>query len=228
MSDRGRYYSDAGYGGQIMRIVVVGAGGHARVVLESLVALGVYEIVGLTDPDQSKWRTLLGGYPILGGDDVLPTLRSEGVDGAIIALGSNRLRARLFECVIALGFKMVNAIHPWSWISPSAQIGNGVVVMAGAVINANAQVGDNTIINTSATVDHDCCIGDHVHIAPGCHLGGNVQVGIGTLVGISASVIPDRRIGQWSIVGAGAVVVRDLPDNCVATGVPATVKDRNR
>jgi UDP-perosamine 4-acetyltransferase len=208
-----------------MRIVVVGAARHAKVVMESLSASGVYEIVGLTDPDQSKWGMLLGGYLVLGGDDVLPTLRSEGVNGAIIALGDNRLRARLFEHAITLGFKMVNAIHPRSWISPSAQIGNGVAVMAGAVINADAQVGDNVIINTGATVDHDCYVGDHVHIAPGCHIGGSVQVGTGTLVGIGVSVIPDRSIGRWSIVGAGAVVVRDLPDNCVAIGVPATVKD---
>ena len=209
-----------------MRIVVVGAGGHAKVVLESLASSGVHDIVGLTDPDQSKWGTLLGGYPVLGGDDVLPTLRSEGVDGAIIALGENRLRARLFERAIAFGFKMVNAMHPHSWVSPSAQIGDGVAVMAGAVINANAQIGDNVIINTGATVDHDCCIGNHAHIAPGCHLGGNVQVGVGTLVGIGSSVIPDKRIGQWSIVGAGAVVVRDLPDNCVAIGVPATASTK--
>ena len=228
MSDRCRCYSDTGYGEQLMRIVIVGAGGHAKVVLESLAASGVYEIVGLTDSDQSKWGTLLGGYPVLGGDDVLPTLRSEGVNGTIIALGDNRLRARLFERAIALGFKMVNAIHPHSWISPSARIGDGVAVMAGAVINANAHIGDNVIINTGATVDHDCCIGNHVHIAPGCHLGGNVQVGTGTLVGIGASIIPNQRIGQWSIVGAGAVVVRDLPDNCIATGVPATVKNRNQ
>jgi UDP-perosamine 4-acetyltransferase len=211
-----------------MRIVVVGAGGHAKVVLESLAASEVNEIVGLTDPDRGKWGTLLGGYPVLGGDDVLPTLRGEGVDGAIIALGANRLRSRLFEHAIALGFKMVNAIHPRSWISPSARIGDGVVVMAGAVINANARIGDNVIINTGATVDHDCHVGNHAHIAPGCHLGGNVQVGTGTLVGIGASVIPDKRIGQWSIVGAGAVVVRDLPDNCIATGVPAAVKNRNQ
>ena len=209
-----------------MRIVIVGAGGHAKVVLDSLVASGVYEIVGLTDSDQSKWGTLVGGYPVLGDDDVLPTLRGEGVDGAIIALGSNRMRACLFEHAMTLGFKMVNAIHPRSWASSSAQIGDGVVVMAGAVINSDAKVGNNVIINTGATVDHDCRIGDHAHIAPGCHLGGNVQVGTGTLVGIGASVIPDKRIGQWSIVGAGAVVVRDLPDNCVAIGVPATIKDR--
>jgi UDP-perosamine 4-acetyltransferase len=211
-----------------MRIVVIGAGGHARVVLESLLASDVYEIVGFTDPDRAKWKGTIAGYPVLGGDDILLALRSEGVDGAIVALGMNRLRSRLFDHAISLGFRMVSAIHPRSWVSPSAQIGEGVAVMAGAVINADADIGDDAIINTGATIDHGCRIGDHVHIAPGCHLGGNVRVGTGTFVGIGASVIPDLNIGEWSIVGAGGAVVSDLPDDCVAIGVPAVAKNRKR
>lgn len=211
-----------------MRIVVVGAARHATVVLDSLVASGGCEIVGLTDVDNTKWGKLFAGYPVLGGDDVLLDLHSRGVSGAIIALGENSLRTRLFDYAISLDFKMVNAIHPYSWVSPSAKLGEGVAVMAGAVINANAKIGNNVIINTGATVDHDCFIGDHAQIAPGCHLGGSVEVGVGTLIGIGASVLPDRHIGEWSIVGAGAVVVRDLPDNCVAKGIPATPKDRKQ
>jgi UDP-perosamine 4-acetyltransferase len=204
-----------------MRVVVIGAGGHARVLLDTLVAMQQYEIVGLTDPDQHKWGMQLAGYPVLGSDDILSSLRDQGIDGVIIATGSNRLRVRLFEYVHNLNLKAVNAVHPHSWISPSVQLGEGVVVMAGVVINANTRIGHNVIINTGATVDHDCSINDHVHIAPGCHLSGNVQIGVGAFIGTGSSIIPEITVGSWSVVGAGSVVIRDVPASVTVVGVPA-------
>jgi UDP-perosamine 4-acetyltransferase len=206
-----------------MRVVIVGAGGHARVVLDCILATRSYEIVGFTDPDQTRWGTTYADYPVLGNDDILPELYAQGVAGIVIAVGPNRLRARLFENACSIGYTPITAIHPHSWISPLAHVGQGTVVMAGTVIQANAQIGDNTIINTGATIDHDCRIGDHVHIAPGCHLSGYVSVGTGTLIGTGSAVIDTITIGEHAVIGAGAAVVRDIPPHVRAMGVPARV-----
>jgi len=207
--------------GAMMRVVIVGAGGHAKVVLENITAANTHEVVGLVDEKADARPPLWGKYPLLGGDDVLPELRKQGVQGAIIAIGDNRARARMYEKAAGLGFEMINAVHPGAWISPSAVLGTGIAIMAGVVINADAQIKDNTIINTGATVDHDVLLEDHAQIAPGCHLGGLVHVGTGALIGIGASVIHQKRVGNWSIVGGGAVVTKDIPDHCLAKGVPA-------
>lgn len=209
--------------------MVVGAGGHARVILDTFAALPDYEIVGLTDTNQQTWGSTVAGYPVLGGDRVLPELRNQGVAGVFVAVGENKPRARIFAQVIAMGFTPVNAVHPHSCISPSIALGVGVAVMAGVVINTNTSIGDNIIINTGATIDHDCIISDHAHIAPGCHLSGTVHVGEGTLLGTGTSVINGVSIGSWSVVGGGAAVVSDIPEGVVAVGVPARViKEYNR
>ncbi len=165
----------------------------------------------------------MSGIPILGDDSVLPCPYEEGVRHAFVAIGDNRLRDKLCRQMAESGFELVKAISPRAFIAQSAKLESGIAVMAGAVIHAETQIGDYAVINTNASVDHECVIGTACHIAPGSTLSGSVTVARGTLPGTGTKVIDGIRIGQWSVVGAGAAVVRDIPDYCTAVGVPARV-----
>lgn len=206
------------------KIVVAGAGGHARSVIEALRAAGVYEPVALTDPSATGQ---LDGVPIAGGDDQLERLRDDGVGAAVPAVGgtgSNDLRARVFERLEELRFDLPAVVHPAATVASTASVGAGSVVLAGAVVGAGATVNRNVIVNTGAIVEHDVVLDDHVHVATGAALGGGVRVGRGAHVGLGASVLQGVRIGAGAIVGAGAVVIRDVPEGKTAVGVPAAWK----
>lgn len=201
------------------KVVVVGAGGHAKVVADLLRA-GGYEIVGCTD--NSRKGGLVNGMPILGReDDVLPGLLRDGVTHVFIALGDNQLRQQLAKMVADLGFEFAQAIGRSAVISPSASIGPGCAIMEGAIVNAEAEIGQFAVINTNASVDHDCRIGAFVHVAPGCALAGNVIVGDRAFLGAGVRVIPRIAIGADVIVGAGAVVARPIDGPGTWAGVPA-------
>jgi UDP-perosamine 4-acetyltransferase len=206
-------------------VVLLGAGGHAKVVIEAFRAVGdtvAHCIGGSADPE-----TLLG-VPVIHDENELARLRSEGFQRAFVAIGSNKVRDKLGAKLEALGFELVSIIHPRAWFSPSARMGRGAVVMAGSVVNACAVIGDLAIINTGATVDHDCVIGRCVHVAPQCALAGCVSVGERAMLGVGAKVIPGIRIGADATVGAGSVVVRDVNDAALVMGVPARVRDGGR
>jgi UDP-perosamine 4-acetyltransferase len=204
-----------------MKIVVIGGGGHAKVVIEVLLAAG-WEVAGFTDAGTPAGRTF-GTVPCLGGDAALPAVRAAGVETAIVALGDNALRARLAAAVRALGFTLGNAVHPRACLSPSVGLGSGIAVMAGAVINAATTIGDGSIVNTGATVDHDNRIGAFVHIAPGCHLAGYVTIGDGALIGVGSTVGRGRplSIGAGAVAGSGSVVIHDVPAGATVFGNPA-------
>jgi UDP-perosamine 4-acetyltransferase len=213
----------------MIEVVGVGAGGHAKVVVEIVQVMDRYSIVGLLDADLKKKGTELLNIPILGDDSLLPDLYERGVRHAFVALGSVDIGSRrrnVYEMLTQLGFEVIGAVHSSAVISKSARLGKGVTVMAAAVINANSQIGNNVIINTAAVIEHDCVVGDHVHIATGACLAGNVNVGTGSHIGAGAVVLQGRTIGENSITGAGAVVVRDVPDDVVVMGVPARVYKR--
>lgn len=201
-------------------LVVIGAGGHAKVCIELLYAMG--KTVDYCIGNTGDTSTCLG-VPVFEGDEYLLKLRGQGYEEAFIAIGSNSLRNRLGDMVTSLGYRLVNAISPAAQISPSASIGDGVAIMAGAIINAEAIIGDLAIINTGATIDHDCNIGRAVHIAPQCALAGNVTVAAGGFLGIGCKVIPGVTIGEDATLGAGAVVIKDIPANAKAVGVPANI-----
>jgi UDP-perosamine 4-acetyltransferase len=210
----------------VARVIGLGGGGHAKVILEILQLCGDFELVGLLDSNPEMKGCEIFGVSVLGNDTLLPKLVADGITHFFVGvgtIGNSTPRRRLYEMATGLGLQPVNAIHPRAVVSPSVKLGPGVTIMAGAVINASANVGANVIINTGVIIEHDCVLGDHVHVATGARLAGGVSVGEGSHIGIGASVRQSIRIGRNVIVGAGAVVVKDIPDNVVAAGVPARV-----
>src|SRR4051812_48699521 len=205
-------------------IWILGAGGHAKVVIEAIREAGGFDIAGVLDDNVSRHGTTLRGVPIVDAMTA-DAIARHGVKNAVIAIGDNRTRAKLAERFDGL-VTWQTIIHPRAIVDASSALGEGTVVCAGAVVQAETAVGKHAILNTASSVDHDCAVGDFAHIAPGCHIAGGVKIGDGVLVGIGSSIIPGCSIERWSIVGAGAVVVGNLPEKCVATGVPARVTRR--
>lgn len=199
-------------------IIVVGAGGHAKVCIELLQAQGDNISYCVGNPDSPD--TCLG-IPVLKSDDHLIALREEGYERVFIAIGSNPVRNKLAKKAVECGYHLVNAVSPAAVVSPSASLGVGIAIMAGAVVNAETQIGDLCIVNTGATIDHDCVIGQAVHIAPQCALAGNVQVGNLSFVGVGSKIIPGIHIGDSVMVGAGSVVISNIGPATTVVGVPA-------
>ena len=206
------------------RIVIVGAGGHGKVVAGVVRAGDAFEVAAFVD-EQAIQRDgdLYLGVRVVAGADALERTRALGIGYALVAFGDCKGRLGCCERLRANGFEIVSAIHPRAVVAPDVSLGAGTVVVAGAVINTDARIGEAVIVNTCASVDHDCVLEDGVHLEPGAHLAGNVHVGRATTIGIGASVTKGRRIGAHAHIGAGAVVTRDLPDAVVAYGVPARV-----
>ena len=208
----------------VTKVVGIGAGGHAKVIMDILSRLPRIQVVGLVELATDLFGEKVEGSCILGGDDLLPQLLAEGVGSAFIGIGGvgdNGPRAEIFYRVFGLGFDVVSAIHRRATVARSASLGRGVCVMAGAVVNPGAMIGDNVILNSHCTVEHDCVIGNHAHVAPGATLSGAVQVGQLSHIGTGASVRQGVRIGERAVVGVGAVVVNDVPDGALVIGVPA-------
>ena len=206
-----------------MAVVVYGAGGQARVLLELMDRAGICPIAGILDDNPAFHGTKIEGIPVLGpiDDKFANFVRVYRIHRAVIAVGDNALRKRFAEHARAVGLRLPVLIHPNAYVSPTATLGDGTVVMAGAVVNTRVKMGELGIVNTRAAIDHDCDLGDCVHIAPGATLAGNITVGNGTLIGVGASIVPGMIIGDDSIVGAGAVVIGDVPSNSTVVGCPA-------
>lgn len=202
------------------RVVVIGTGGHAAVVIDILRALG-RTVVAAVDSDPARIGGSILGVPITGPDTRLRELRAEGIRQALVAVGDNHLRRRLSSEVVRAGFVLGSAVHPSAWISPHAELGDGAVIMPGGVVNARTRIGKGVIVNTGASIDHDCVLGAFVHVAPGAHLGGGVTCGDDVLVGIGASVILGVTIGGGAVIGAGAAVVENVAPGTTVVGVPA-------
>jgi sugar O-acyltransferase (sialic acid O-acetyltransferase NeuD family) len=204
-------------------LLVFGAGGHAKVVIDAAEKQGYRHIIVADDAEELRGKSLMG-YAILGGREVLRALDFRSY--AIAAVGSNAARGHVADWLAAQGFVPVSIVHPSSQIARGARIGAGSLLVAGSIVNSDAVLGANVIVNTCATVDHDCLVGDNVHIAPGVHLCGEVAVGSGTLLGVGAVVVPGVRIGAGCLIGAGATVIRDVPDGARVAGTPAHVIGR--
>jgi UDP-perosamine 4-acetyltransferase len=206
------------------RCVILGGGGHARVVIEALRAEGRLEPAAIVDADPARKGTAIFGVPVVGGDAELPALRAAGVTHAVAGVGGvrdNAPRHRLLEAARAAGFHPAGVIHPSAMVSPSARLAPSVQVLAGAVIGPEAQLADGVVVNTRAVVEHDCRIGEYAHIASGAVLAGTVTVGPLAHIGAGAVVRQKISIGRGAVIGAGAAVVKDVADGDVVVGVPA-------
>jgi sugar O-acyltransferase (sialic acid O-acetyltransferase NeuD family) len=207
-----------------MKAVLIGAGGHARVVLDAARAGKRIDVVAIIDDDPAKHGTPFEGLTIEGDRSILPALRRRGVEAIVFGVGStvvSAARRSLFEGVRSIGLEVPPVVHPSAVISPTARIGRACVVFAGAVLNPEVELGDNVIVNTAAFLEHDVRIGAHAHVSPGARLAGGVIVGEGAHIGIGATVLRGVHIGRDVMVGAGTVVLRDLADGSRVAGVPA-------
>jgi sugar O-acyltransferase (sialic acid O-acetyltransferase NeuD family) len=204
------------------RVLILGAGGHGQVVADILGQMqkagqDVTPIGYLDDNTRIVGQQFLD-LPVIG---VIADLASVPHDYVVVAIGNNATRRNHYEWLLKQGEAFAICCHPRAVISPSARIGPGCMICAGAVVNPLSIVGANVILNTGCTVDHHNTIGDHAHIAPGVHLGGEVSIGQGTLVGIGATIMPGLNVGAWSVVGAGSLVRRHVDDGMTVAGVPA-------
>ena len=205
-----------------LRVLIIGAGGHGQVVADILLRMAdagedVIPIGFLDDNRELLHQTFLG-LPVLGSDEDRSVIAHDAV---IVAIGDNRTRQRLFDRLRKEDERFVIAKHPKAIAAPDVQMGEGSMICAGVVINTGTVIGSNVILNTSCSVDHHNHIGNHVHIAPGVHLGGEVIVEEGSLIGIGSTVMPRKRVGVWSVVGAGALVHENVQDGATVIGVPA-------
>lgn len=200
-------------------IIIIGNGGHASVLTETLLTQGE-KILGFTAPTVELNQFSL---PYLGNDEVILNYSSIDIE-LVLGIGMVRpspVREKIFQYFNSNGYQFKSIVHHEAIIAPSVKFGQGVQIMAGSIIQTNTNIADNTIINTGALIDHDCIIGQHVHIAPGTKLSGTVIIQKGTHIGIGATIIQGITIGANCLIGAGSVVVRDISDGVTALGVPA-------
>ena len=195
------------------KIVLIGGGGHCKVIIDAITKSGGYEITGIIDP--KKKGEEVSGIPVLGGEEVLEDLYKEGIKNAFIAVGSVgdcSARKNIYEKVKGIGFNLPAVIHPAAIIANEVEVGDGTFIAASATVNPGTTIGKNAIINTSSSIDHDCQIGDFVHIAPGVTLSGGVKIGDETHIGTGASVVQYITIGKGCMIDAGTRLSKDLAD----------------
>ena len=204
-------------------IILLGGGGHAKVLIDLINTSGQFEISGILDTQLEIGIKVLN-VSVIGGDNLLSGLYGKGIRNVCIAIGSvkdNTRRRILFDKVKQMGFLVPYLLHPQTIISKNVHFSEGVQIMAGVNVQTDSLFKENTIINTGAIIEHDCSIGSHVHICPGAVISGGCTVGDGTFIGAGVTVMQEINIGKCVTVAAGAVVVKDVPDRTMVKGVPA-------
>jgi len=211
-------------------IVIFGSSGHAKVIVDIVEKEGKFKIVGFLDP-KLKIGDKIFGYSFIGRDQDLPSLMNRySIHGGIIAIGDNQMRFELSKKIENLvpNFNFIRAVHPRAIMAREVGIGEGTVVMAGAVINPYCSIGRFCILNTQSSFDHDSTMADFSSLAPGVVTGGNVQIKEFSAIGIGAILLDGIRIGEHTVIGAGATVVKDIDAYCIAYGTPAGVKKKRK
>lgn len=211
------------------KLLLIGAGGHCKVVLDTLIYNKEYEVSGIIDLKDSVGSRVFG-VPVIGVDLDLPRLRRSGIKRCFIAvgsIGSPQPRIRLYNIAKKSGYIFPNLISPHAKVSCRAILGEGNYIAPGAIINAGAEIGNQCIINTGVIIEHDCKIGDFVHISPGSVLSGGVVVGCGSHVGTGSIIIHNVRIGAGTIIGAGSVVTKNISKDKIAYGNPCKERKKN-
>ena len=206
------------------KIVLIGGGGHCKVVMSILKKLDNFEIVGIVDNYKSE--SFINRIKIIGTDDDLKDIYKSGIHNALITVGSikdNTKRYRLFKMARVIGYNFPVIISPEAIVDKSVRVDEGTVIMPGSIINIDSSIAKNCIINTGAIIEHDCKIGDYCHIAPGVHISGAVNIGELSFIGIGVIMIQGIKIGKNVTIGAGSVVLKDIPDNVIAVGNPAKI-----
>jgi UDP-perosamine 4-acetyltransferase len=206
----------------VTAVYLIGGGGHGKVLLDALRTAGV-AVTGIADADPKRSGDRVLDVPVIGGDEAILAM-DPGAVLLVNGVGSvDRPVARraVYDRFAARGFRFRDVIHVAAVIGAAVELGDGVQIMAGCVVQTGARIGRDTILNTCASVDHDCKIGDHVHVAPGATLSGDVTVGDGVHIGTGANVVQGVRIGAGCVIGAGALVLCDVPAGSRVAGVPA-------
>lgn len=208
-------------------IIIIGSGGHAKVVIDIIHQMNTFSIYGLTSLTLKKESSFCG-YPILGDDTVLKNIKAEnGINYIAMGVGGfkdNIHRSAIYSELKSIGFNFINAVHPSSFISSTVQIGEGVTIYPGSVINTGAKIGNNVIIAAGVSIDHEAIIGDNVLISTGSSIGAYSTIRNGALIALGSRVVAGLTVGCNSIVAAGAVVINDIPDNSKVYGIPAKPK----
>jgi sugar O-acyltransferase, sialic acid O-acetyltransferase NeuD family len=205
------------------KVVIFGASGHAKVTIDILEKSGKYEIIGLLDSNKNIGPDVLG-FKIWGGTDVVPELLKKFPElKFFIAIGDNWRRSKIAQELLKIepNIQFINAIHPSAILGKNVSLGRGIMIMAGAIINADSVIGDFTIINTKASVGHESTIMEYSSVAPNCTLGGNVTVGRYSAISISATILNGGSVGEHTVIGAGALLTKDADSFSVYYGVPA-------
>ena len=202
------------------KLLILGAGGHGKVVAECAMSLGLYTDIAFLDDEKAIGESILSSCPVVGTFSDAGSFAHEFSE-AFVALGNNTARVELIKYLMKIGYRIPSLIHPAAYVSKFAHIESGTVIMASAVVNADAHIGVGGIINTGASVDHDCVLGMGVHLSPGARLGGTVTVGNYSWICMGASVVNNVRVGEGAVVAAGAAVIKDVDNGVLVAGVPA-------
>ena len=202
------------------KLLILGAGGHGKVVAETALLTGKWNEVSFLD---DKYKNLNNEKNVVGVLNEYIKFK-DIYDDAFVAIGKNYLRLMWINKLLNSGYNVPKIVHPFSFISGKCKIGFGTIVMAGVVVNTNTEVKNGCILNTSISVNHDCVINDGVHLSPGVHIGGTTIIGEKSWICIGANVSNNLSIGRNVVVAAGASVIKNIDDNVMVAGVPATVK----
>ncbi|MBN1437060.1 MAG: acetyltransferase [Sedimentisphaerales bacterium] len=212
-----------------MKIAIVGAGGHGRVVLDIINSDNQFSVSGFLDANSALKGKFVDKVPVLGDLSEISQFAQLGIIAAVVAIGDNVTRDYYARALTGANVQLINAIHRSANIATTASIGTNAVIASGVNICAHVTVEDGAICNTGCVVDHESHIGYCSHICPGVRLAGHVTVEPYAMIGIGATVIQGITIGQGSTIGAGAVVLDDVPPHSTVVGVPARiVKVRQR